>query len=107
MQFTEAQQQDLMLLRRLFYGKLGVLSRQRRDCLLRMPYAAAATEHEVSNRLSEVVTVAQELVDITAAERQTRLQFTSAYRRGVKLCCACACLPVLQGKLLHCALDAP
>ncbi|KAL0038491.1 hypothetical protein WJX77_008373 [Trebouxia sp. C0004] len=83
MQFTEAQQQDVLLLRRLFYGKLGVLARQRRDCLRRMPHAAAATEYEVSNRLSEVVDVAQELVDITAAERQTRLQFTSAYRRGV------------------------
>ena len=93
MQFTEAQQKDLMLLRRLFYGKLGVLARQRRDCLLRMPYAAAATEHEVSNRLSEVVTVAQELVDITAAERQTRLQFTSAYRRGVSNGLLCMCLP--------------
>ncbi len=93
MQFTEAQQQDVMLLRRLFYGKLGVLARQRRDCLRRMPFGAAATEHEVSNRLSEVVNIAQELVDITAAERQTRLQFTSAYRRGVRLSCACACLP--------------
>ena len=93
MQFTEAQQQDVMLLRRLFYGKLGVLARERKECLKRMPYAAATTEHEVSDRLSEVVNIAQELVDITAAERQTRLQFTSAYCRGVRLCCACACLP--------------
>lgn len=87
MQFTEAQQQDLMLLRRLFFGKLGVLARERRDCLKRMPYGAAATSHEMNIRLSEVVAIAQELHDITAAEYQTKLQFTSAYRRGVRVLC--------------------
>ncbi len=84
MQFTEAQQQDLMLLRRLFYGKLGVLARERKECLKRMPFGAATTAHEVNSRLAEVVTIAQELHDITAAEFQTKLQFTSAYRRGVR-----------------------
>ena len=84
MQFTEAQQQDLMLLRRLFYGKLGVLARERKECLKRMPFGAA-TGHEVNSRLAEVVTIAQELHGITAAEFQTKLQFTSAYRRGVRL----------------------
>ncbi len=85
MQFTEAQQQDLMLLRRLFYGKLGVLARERKECLKRMPFGAAATGHEVNGRLAEVVTIAQELHDVTAAEYQTKLQFTSAYRRGVRI----------------------
>ena len=84
MQFTEAQQQDLMLLRRLFYGKLGVLDRERKQCLKGMPFGAAATAHEVNSRLAEVVAIAQELHDITAAELQTKLQFTSAYRRGVR-----------------------
>ncbi len=83
MQFTEAQQQDLMLLRRLFFGKLGVLARERRECLKRMPYGAAATAHDMNSRLAEIVTIAQELHEITAAEFQTKLQFTSAYRRGV------------------------
>ncbi|DBA86532.1 hypothetical protein WJX79_003462 [Trebouxia sp. C0005] len=83
MQFTEAQQQDLMLLRRLFYGKLGVLARERKECLKRMPFGAATTAHEVNSRLAEVVTIAQELHDITAAEFQTKLEFTSAYRRGI------------------------
>jgi len=84
MQFTEPQQQDLMLLRRLFYGKLGVLARESKECLKRMPFGAAATAHDVNSRLAEVVTIAQELHDITAAEFQTKLQFTSAYRRGVR-----------------------
>ena len=83
MQYTEAQQQDIMLLRRLFYGKLGVLARQRKQCLQRVPLEAAMTDNEVNSRLAEVVTTAQELRDITAAEFQTKLQFTSAYRRGV------------------------
>lgn len=84
MQYTEAQQQDLMLLRRLFYGKLGVLARERRECLRRVPLGAAMTDHEVNSRLAEVVATAQELRDITAAEFQTKLQFTSAYQRGVR-----------------------
>lgn len=83
MQYTEAQQQDLMLLRRLFYGKLGVLARQRKQCLHRVPLEAAMTDSDVNSRLAEVVTTAQELRDITAAEFQTKLQLTSAYRRGV------------------------
>ena len=84
MQFSEAQQDDILLLRRLFYGKLGVLARERKDCLKRMPYGAATTAHEVDGRMAEVCSIAQELHDITAVERQTRLQFTSAYRRGVR-----------------------
>ena len=88
MQYTEAQQQDLMLLRRLFYGKLGVLARERKECLRRVPLGAAMTDHEVNSRLAEVVATAQELRDITAAEFQTKLQFTSAYRRGVSLACS-------------------
>ena len=83
MQLTEAQQEDLMLLRRLFYGKLGVLSRERKDCLKRMPFGAATTAHEINGRLTDVVCIAQELHEITAVERQTRLQFTSAFKRGV------------------------
>ena len=85
MQYTEAQQQDLMLLRRLFYGKLGVLARERKECLRRVPLGAAMTDHEVNSRLAQVVATAQELRDITAAEFQTKLQFTSAYRRGVSV----------------------
>ena len=90
MQFSEAQEEDLLLLRRLFYGKLGVLSRERKDCLKRMPFGAASTAAEVNGRLSEVIAIAQELHDITAEEFQTKLQFTSAYRRGVRdnlYCC--------------------
>ena len=54
LQFSEAQQEDLMLLRRLFYGKLGVLSRSRKDCLKRMPFGAATTAAEINGRLAEV-----------------------------------------------------
>lgn len=83
LQFSEAQQEDLMLLRRLFYGKLGVLSRSRKDCLKRMPFGAATTAAEINGRLAEVAAIAQELHDITAEEFQTKLQFTSTYRRGI------------------------
>ena len=57
-QFSEAQQEDLMLLRRLFYGKLGVLSRSRKNCLKRMPFRAATTAAEINGRLAEVAAIA-------------------------------------------------
>lgn len=99
MQFTQAQQQDLMLLRRLFYGKLGVLARERKQWLRRVPYGAAATAHDMNSRLADVVNVAQELHDITVAEFQTKLQFTSAYRRGV------SCFTIVSvNVLLYCKL---
>ncbi len=50
-------------------------------CLKRMPYGAAPTALEVNSRLAEVVSIAQELHDITAAEFPTKLQFISAYRQ--------------------------
>ena len=105
MQFSEAQQEDILLLRRLFYGKLGVLARERKHCLKRMPYGAATTAHEVDGRMTEVCSIAQELHDITAVERQTRLQFTSAYRRGVTcfLIVDSACgHTILAQKCQHC-----
>ncbi len=79
-----------MLLRRLFYGKVGMLTRQRRDCLLRMPHAAAAAaEHEVSDGLSQVVSVAQELVGITAAETDQIAVHVGVSQRGKTLLCMC------------------
>jgi len=50
-------------------------------CPKRMPFGAAATAHEVNSRPAEVVSIAQETYDITAAEFQTKLQLISAHRQ--------------------------
>lgn len=50
LKFTDAQEQDLMHLRRLFYGKLGQLARERAALLKKMP--AAANEGENREPLS-------------------------------------------------------
>lgn len=89
MRFSESQQEDLLLLRHLYYGKRGVLCRERKDCLKRMPLGAALAADELNDRLSDVTAIAQELHDITAEEFQTELLFTSAYQRGVSTMISC------------------
>ena len=44
MKHTEAQEQDLLHLRRLFYSKLGQMSRERAALLKRMPAPAQPNE---------------------------------------------------------------
>ena len=45
LQYTEAQEQDLLHLRRLFYGKLGQLARERAALLSKMPAACNVVEN--------------------------------------------------------------
>ena len=45
LQYTEAQEQDLLHLRRLFYGKLGQLARERAALLRKMPAACNVPEN--------------------------------------------------------------
>lgn len=46
LKYTEAQEQDLLHLRRLFYGKLGQLARERAALLSKMPAVCSVTEGE-------------------------------------------------------------
>ena len=84
LQLTEAQQVDLIHLRRLFYGRVGALARERRQLLLKLPVSGASeSAPEASSRLADVRTVAQQLQDNSCTEFRMYLQLTSAYRRGV------------------------
>ena len=83
LKLTEGQQVDLMLLRRLFYAKLGSLRRERKELLQQVPTGAAETAPEASDRLAAIMTAAQQLHDNSAAEFRTYMQLTAAYRRGV------------------------
>ena len=84
LQLTEAQQVDLMHLRRLFYARLGALARERKQLLQQLPVTGASTSApEASSRLADVRTIAQQLQDNSCLEFRMYLQLTSASRRGV------------------------
>ena len=88
---------DMMYLRRLFYARLGALSRERRE-LSRQASEVSQVRGEqtgavqASTRLADLNALAQQLHDNSAAEFKTYMQLTSAYRRGVSetaLDCVC------------------
>lgn len=83
MELTEEQQVDLMLLRRLFYGKLGALRRERKVLLQQVPTETSETAPDASERLATITSAAQQLHDNSAAEFKMFMQLTAAYRRGV------------------------
>lgn len=78
-----------MHLRRLFYGKIGQLCRERRALLKQMgsdqELGVSIGLDDVSVRLSEVSDLAQRLQANGADEYRTYMQFTSAFLRGVSL----------------------
>ena len=67
MKFTEAQEQDLLHLRRLFYGKLGQLSRERAALLKQMPAPAQHSEavsfHRGFRNVAEQLALTKEVSD--------------------------------------------
>lgn len=77
---SERQQADLMLLRRLFYGKVGALRRERKALLQQVPRGATETATDASDRLASINTAAQQLHDGSAAEFRTFMQLTAAFR---------------------------
>ena len=82
---TEAQQVDMLHLRRLFYAKIGALRRERRQLVQQVPAGAAHSTAEASTRLADITAIAQQLHDNSAAEFKTYMQFCSAYQRGVSI----------------------
>ena len=89
LQYSAEQEQDLMHLRRLFYGKIGQLCRERIALLKQMgsdqELVVGIGLDDVSVRLSEVSDLAQRLQANGADEYRTYMQFTSAVLRGVSL----------------------
>ena len=71
LKYTEAQEQDLLHLRRLFYGKLGQLARERAALLSKMPVVCSVTEresvsfhlgyHHVNDQLAQTKEVSDQL----------------------------------------------
>ena len=82
---TEAQKQDILHLRNLFYGKLSALATRRRELLHQVPADAAETSLHASSRLADIMSIAQQLQDNSVAEFKVFMQLSSAYSRGVSL----------------------
>ena len=76
----------MMHLRRLFYARLGSLSRERKELLHHIPVGAIQTTFEPTTRLAAVGKLAQQLYDNSATEFRTYMQRLSAFRRGVRFC---------------------
>lgn len=78
---SEAQQLDLMHLRRIFYGRLGQLLRERKQLLSQV----AGDTSDVYRALEAVPEFkAQHLRDNGLAEYRAYCQFASAFFRGVR-----------------------
>ncbi|DBA98702.1 TPA: hypothetical protein ACH3X1_014478 [Trebouxia sp. C0004] len=83
LELTEAQKGDIMHLRKLFYSKLGALSRHRKELQQQVPVGALESSLHASARLAGIISIAQQLHDSAATEFKVFMQLTSAYRRGI------------------------
>jgi len=84
---TEAQIQDLLYLRRLFCGKIGQLSRSRKELMSGLPSDSIGICH-ASDKLEEVTNLAEQLRANGSEEYRTYMQFASSFYRGVSLLCS-------------------
>ena len=100
MDYSESQQQDMLHLRRLFYGRLGQLSRVRAAIMIHMP---AAVNHDAvlpfnldmksaADKSTETKEWAEQLCANRAEESRAYLYCAVCLLRGVSLlafCVAC------------------
>ena len=114
---TEAQQLDLMHLRRLFYGRIGQLLRERKTLLARVDTDTKELWAQQSPPGS--ADIAKQLRANGLAEYRTYMQFASTFFRGVRQLCSCNTvlvilyIPSLQAWVLEikpegqCAISTP
>jgi len=98
MDYSESQQQDMLHLRRLFYGKLGQLSRVRAAIMAHMP-AAVKNDADLpfnldikstANKFTETKEWADQLCANRAEESRAYLYCAVCLLRGVSLLAFCA-----------------
>ena len=93
MNYSENQQQDILHLRRLFYGKLGQLSRARAAIMDQMPAAVQPSPvppfsldmKSTTNKLADTQEWADQLCANRAEESRAYLFCTICLSRGVSL----------------------
>ena len=104
MDYSESQQQDMLHLRRLLYGKLGQLSRARAAIMAQMP---AAIQHDAvlpfnldmkstANKFTETKEWSDHLCANRAEESRAYLYCGVCLYRGVSLLALCAAYVLLQ-----------
>jgi len=104
MDYSESQQQDMLHLRRLLYGKLGQLSRARAAIMAHMP---AAIQHDAvlpfnldmkstANKFTETKEWSDQLCANRAEESRAYLYCGVCLYRGVSLLAFCAACVLLQ-----------
>lgn len=82
-ELTEAQQQDLMLLRCLFYGRMGQLLRERRSLLSKVQDSSGGSYWN-REPVQGAAEIAQQLRSNGIEEYRTYMQFASTFFRGVR-----------------------
>ena len=82
MQHTDSQMLDLMLLRKLFYHKIGQLARERRTLLSYMTQCKVDMSH-VSDKFSAMTQWSDQLRENGLEEYRTYLPYASIFYRGV------------------------
>ncbi len=90
MNYSEDQQQDMLHLRRLFYGKLGQLSRVRAAIMAHMPADVQSTPvsptvDSTSNQLADTSSWAEQLCANHAEEGRAHVYCGVGLHRGVSL----------------------
>ncbi|KAA6423908.1 MAG: hypothetical protein FRX49_05867 [Trebouxia sp. A1-2] len=92
MSYSKEQIQDLLHLRRLFYGRQGVLDRQRRDLVgkLSSNEAMVMTDSPPQSNYSVLTSISHELRANAAEEHCLRLQCCCACFRGIHTSKQCA-----------------
>ena len=97
MSYSKEQIQDLLHLRRLFYGRQGVLDRQRRDLVgkLSSNEAMVMTDSPPQSNYSVLTSISHELRANAAEEHCLRLQ------------CCCACFRGVSGFIILSVVGVP
>ena len=83
LELTEAQQRDMMHLRRLLFSNLGQLYRERKAWLSKLSTASVGL-CEASDKLAEMTDAAEMLRSSGAEELSIYMQFSSAFFGGVR-----------------------
>ncbi len=83
LRLTQAQQADMLHLRKLFCAKIGALRRERAGLWPKVPVEVAGTAADATIKTSATSSLAQQLQESSAAEFRATVQFGSAFDRGV------------------------
>lgn len=114
MKFTEAQEQDLMHLRRLFYGKLGQLARERAALLKKMPAAVKEGEnreplsfHSGFRHTADQLALTKEVADQLCANHAEESLVYMGYGFCLFRCVSSKCMFTSEGApCLRCLRDS-